>query len=197
MQPEESLSSAQSESHLKIGINELIGHVNSAEFPEDLPIQKVAHTLTPQQRTYVALRVRGFSSAAACRKMNINQLAAQRWSHSDWFESACEVERIKWLTSQGIDKQEVLAPLVNTAVKVLHQTMHSEDEKLRWNAANRVIEIFFEDKKPVGRPRTPEEINDAADKALMDLSDIQQRANERVNQLKSGTPPSYDLRANA
>ena len=200
MLPEELPNSGQLESPSRIGVNELIGHLASAEFPEDREIPKSAHTLTPQQRTYVALRVRGFSNAAACRKLNINQLAAQRWSHSEWFDSACEVERHTWLVSQGIDKQEVIAPLVPPAIAVMRSTLHSEDEKLRFAAANRVIEIFFEDlmpKRPVGRPRTAEELNGAANQALVDLSDLQQKANERVNQLRAIGGSNYDLRANA
>jgi hypothetical protein len=143
--------------------------------------------------------VRGFTSAAACRKLNLNQLAASRWANSPWFESACEVERIKWLTSQGIDKQEVIAPLVHPAVQVIRQTLQSEDEKLRFAAANRVIELFFDDpKRPVGRPRSAEELNESANKSLVDLSDLQQRAFIKITELRSNQPAAhYDLRANA
>lgn len=199
MPPDVSTNSGQLESPLQIGIQDLMGHLATAEYPEDQPVLPVAHRITPPQRSYIALRVRGFSSAAACRKLGINQLAALRWTKAEWFEPACEEERIKWLTSTGIDKQDVIAPLVHDAIQVVHSTLRSEDEKLRFAAANRVIDIFFDEvgKRPVGRPRSAEAINDMADKALLDLSEIQQRANEKVNELRANGSPSYDLRANA
>src|SRR4030095_1210167 len=87
--------------NVPISISGLFGHVGSAEHPEDLTVQPEVTKLTPQQRTYVSLRVRGFSSAAACRQLNLNLMAAHRWSNSQWFEAACEEERTKWFIHSG------------------------------------------------------------------------------------------------
>lgn len=177
-----------------LSFDSLIGHVNTAEHPEDLIIQPEVTKLTPQQRSYVALRVRGFSSAAACRHLNLNLMAAHRWSNSAWFESACEEERNKWLISSGVDKRvELMVPLIGLALDALKAGLTSEDERIRLLAVDKVFTTFFGDeKRPVGRPPKVK-----SDEAPITLSDIQERSQQRVNQLKSSNQEHVDLRANA
>src|SRR4030095_4258208 len=180
---------------MRTGFETLIGHVSTAEFPEDEPISQTAHRLTPIQRSFVALRVRGFSSAAACRQLNVNIMAGSRWSNSDWFEPACEEERNKWLISAGVDKkQEIVAPLVGAAMDALKTALASEDEKIRLMAANQVFDMFFDVKKPgPGRPRKEVQEEDSP----LDLSDIQQRAKNKITLLNATNDGQIDLRANA
>lgn len=180
---------------ISLGFTALIGHINTAEQPEDLEISPEAQRITPQQRSYVALRVRGFSSAAACRQLNINQMAALRWSNSPWFDAACEEERNKWLVSTGVDKRtELMIPLMGLAVDALKAALVSEDEKIRLAAVDKVFSTFFaEEKRPVGRPPKPKD-----DGVIpLTLSDIQQRAQDKIQSLKASNPQSIDLRANA
>lgn len=179
---------------VRLGFNALIGHLTTAEQPEDLEISPEAHKISPQQRTYVALRVRGFSSAAACRQLNINQMAALRWSNSQWFDVACEEERNKWLINQGIDKRvELMIPLMPLALDALKSALISEDERIRMAAVDKVFNTFFaEEKRPVGRPPKPKD-----DSVPMSLSDIQQRTQDKIQALKSTNLQNIDIRANA
>jgi hypothetical protein len=183
-----------SHSEVRLGFNGLIGHLTTAEQPEDLEISPEAQRITPQQRSYVALRVRGFSSAAACRQLNINQMAALRWSNSAWFEVACEEERNKWLINQGIDKRvELMIPLMPLALEALKAGLISPDERIRMAAVDKVFNTFFaEEKRPVGRPPKPRE-----DSEPLNLSDIQQRSADKIQALKNTNIQNIDIRANA
>ncbi len=177
-----------------LGIDGLIGHINSAEHPEDLAITPEAQRITPTQRSYVALRVRGFSSAAACRKLSVNQMAALRWSRSEWFDSVCEEEREKWFLSQGIDKkQEIMTPLMGLAVDALRSALSSEDERIRMAAVDKVFETFFDDKRPVGRPKSEK----PEPEKVITLSDIQEKSKIKVNELRASHNGHIDIRANA
>lgn len=193
--PNGELSQDQEPSGVPISITSLLGHVSTAEHPEDLTVQPEVTKLTPQQRSYVALRVRGFSSAAACRHLNINLMAAHRWSNSPWFTSACEEERTKWLIQTGIDKRvELMVPLMGLALDALKSGLTSEDERIRMLAVDKVFATFFGDeKRPVGRPPKPK----SDDLSPITLSDIQERSQQRVNQLKATNQEHVDLRANA
>jgi hypothetical protein len=181
--------------NVPISLSGLFGHVGSAEHPEDLTVQPEVTKLTPQQRTYVSLRVRGFSSAAACRQLNLNLMAAHRWSNSQWFEAACEEERTKWLIQSGIDKRvELMVPLMGLALDALKSGLTSEDERIRLLAVDKVFATFFGDeKRPVGRPPKPK----SDDSDPITLSDIQERSQQRVNLLKATNQDHIDLRANA
>lgn len=178
-----------------IGFDALIGHLHTAEHPEDIAVSPEAYKITPTQRTYCALRVRGFSSAAACRKMNINQMAASRWANAGWFDAVCEEERNKWLLSQGIDKRvELMTPLMGLALDALKSSLISEDEKIRMAAVDKVFETFFEsEKRPVGRPPNPKSEIDK----VVSLSDIQERSKQKINELRSNHNGHVDIRANA
>lgn len=178
-----------------IGFDQLIGHLHTAEQPEDLAISPEAQRITPQQRSYCALRVRGFSSAAAARQLNINQMAAHRWSQSVWFEVLCEEERNKWLLSSGIDKrQEMMTPLMGLALDTLKGALISEDEKIRMLAVDKIFETFFEaEKRPIGRPRLERPVEEK----VINLSDIQERAKQKIQNLGSNSQGTIDIRANA
>jgi len=187
-------NSSNGRSEVRLGFNGLIGHLTTAEQPEDLEVSPEAQKITPQQRTYVALRVRGFSSAAACRQLNLNQMAALRWSNSAWFEVACEEERNKWLINQGIDKRvELMIPLMPLALDALKAGLVSADERIRMAAVDKVFSTFFsEEKRPVGRPPKPRD-----DSEPLNLSDIQQRSADKIQALKNTNSQNIDIRANA
>ena len=180
---------------IRLGIDGLIGHLTTAEQPEDLEISPEIQKITPQQRSFVALRVRGFSCAAAARQINVNYMAAMRWSNSVWFDSICEEERTKWLVSAGIDKRvELMTPLMGMALDALKAALVSEDERIRMAAVDKVFSTFFaEEKRPVGRPPKPKDDSGAP----LSLSDIQQRTQEKIQILKAQNPQNIDLRANA
>lgn len=181
--------------NVPISLTGLLGHVGNAEHPEDNKIQPEMAKLNPQQRSYVALRVRGFSSAAACRQLNLNLMAAHRWSNSQWFQAACEEERTKWLIQSGIDKRvELMVPLMGMALDALKAGLTSEDERIRMLAVDKVFATFFGDeKRPVGRPPKDK----SGELAPITLSDIQERSQQRVSQLKATNQEHVDLRANA
>lgn len=181
--------------NVPISFSALVGHVSNAEHPEDALIPPEITKLTPQQRSYVALRVRGFSSAAACRQLSLNLMAASRWSNSQWFQAACEEERTKWLLQAGIDKKiELMVPLMGLALDALKAGLTSEDERIRMLAVDKVFATFFgDDKRPVGRPPKDK----SGDNAPITLSDIQERSQQRVNLLKATNQDHVDLRANA
>ena len=187
--------SPQGSKEIRLGFTALIGHLNTAEQPEDLVVSPEATKVTPQQRSYVALRVRGFSSAAACRQLNINQMAAHRWSESKWFEVVCEEERNKWLINQGIDKRvELMIPLMPLALDALKAGLISPDERIRMAAVDKVFSTFFaEEKRPVGRPPKPREDSNEP----LSLSDIQQRTQDKIQALRASNTQAIDLRANA
>jgi len=193
--PNGELSGTNLESSVPISFAALTGHISNAEHPEDLQVQPEVTKLTPQQRSYVALRVRGFSSAAACRQLNLNLMAAHRWSNSQWFQAACEEERTKWLLQSGIDKRvELMVPLIGKALDALDAALGSEDERIRMLAVDKVFATFFGDeKRPVGRPPKDKGNSDAP----ITLSDIQERSQQRVSQLKATNQDHVDLRANA
>jgi hypothetical protein len=176
-----------------------IGHLSTAETPEDLEYNEILRKVSPQQRTYCALRVRGFSSAAACRQLKINVMAASRWSNSEWFNAVCEEERKKWFEESGIDlRKELMVPLVGKAVDAISETLSSEDYKVRLQAANLVLETFFDTKRPIGRPRLLRE--EETTEPAPDLSDVLGQANQRVILLSeriSSQSEAVQIRANA
>jgi hypothetical protein len=164
-------------------LRQLIGHFTHAETDEDLEESTISVAISPEQRSYAALRVRGFSSIAASRQLNLNRLAAQRWETSDWFDTISEEERHKWLVGAGIDqKQEALIPLVPDTLQAIKDTLHSEDESIKLKAAQFVLDnMFGESKNPVGRPVTKrpdtEEVNP-------DLTEIMASAMLKINQAR-------------
>jgi len=162
-------------------LRQLIGHFSFAETPEDLDAQKNVAIL-PEQRSYVALRVRGFSSLAASRQLNLNTNAAQRWETEQWFETISEEERRKWLIGAGIDqKQEALIPLVPDTITAIRETLHSEDEKIKLQAAQFVLDnVFGEARRPVGRPANPRQ----PEQTSPDLTDIMASAIQRINEAR-------------
>ena len=162
-------------------LRQLVGHFAFAETPEDLDATKNVAIL-PEQRSYVALRVRGFSSLAASRQLNLNTNAAQRWETESWFEVIAEEERRRWLQGAGIDqKQEALIPLVPDTIAAIKETLHSEDEKIKLSAAQFVLDnVFGEARKPVGRPATPRNENNTSP----DLTDIMASAIQRINEAR-------------
>lgn len=166
-------------------IRSLIGHFSYAEKDEDLAEETISINITPEQRSYVALRVRGFSSTFAASKLNLNRLAAQRWETTDWFEDCREEELKKWLVGAGLEqKQEALIPLVPDTLQAIKSTLNSEDEKIKLAAAQLVLDnIFGEAKKAVGRPRKESEPSDNPD-----LTDIMATAIQRINEARSAVP---------
>jgi len=162
-------------------LKQLVGHFAFAETPEDLDAQKNVAIL-PEQRSYVALRVRGFSSLAASRQLNLNTNAAQRWETEPWFETISEEERRRWLIGAGIDqKQEALIPLVPDTIQAIRDTLHSEDEKIKLSAAQFVLDnVFGEARRPVGRPAGPKNNESTAP----DLTDIMASAIQRINEAR-------------
>jgi hypothetical protein len=161
----------------KTSLLEQIGHFSTAESVEDYSFDASQVAITPTQRSLVALMVRGFSMAAACRKLHCNYAAACRWKTSPWWDAICEEERIKWLQSEGIDsKQEAFAPLVGVALESLKSAMESEDDKVRLAACQIVFEQFFDSRRPVGRPRKPSDTPESPP----DLSDLRIIAEQRV-----------------
>lgn len=174
-----------------------IGHFATAEKTEDLDFTEESYKVTPQQRSYAALRVRGFSSAAASRQLNVNQMAASRWQNSKWFEPLCEEERNKWFVSSGVDvRKEIMAPLVSKAVDALSDALESEDDKVKILAANTVFDTFFaNDKRPVGRPPNHKPLEEEP----LTLNDLINRANSRVNGMTGeiyGQNEPISIRAN-
>src|SRR5215831_19486488 len=163
-------------------IRQLVGHFAFAEQSEDLDAAKNVAIL-PEQRSYVALRVRGFSSLAASRQLNLNTNAAQRWETEQWFEIISEEERKKWLVGSGIDqKQEALIPLFPDTMQAIKDTLHSEDEKIKLQAAQFVLDnIFGEAKRPVGRPSAPRNNVEQSP----DLTDIMATAIQRINEART------------
>ena len=162
-------------------LRQLVGHFAFAETPEDLDATKNVAIL-PEQRSYAALRVRGFSSLAASRQLNLNTNAAQRWETESWFEVIAEEERRRWLQGAGIDqKQEALIPLVPDTIAAIKETLHSEDEKIKLSAAQFVLDnVFGEVRRPVGRPATPRNENNTSP----DLTDIMASAIQRINEAR-------------
>lgn len=165
-------------------IRSLIGHFSYAEKDEDLAEETISVNVTPEQRSYTALRVRGFSSNFAASKLNLNRLAAQRWETEEWFERTREEELKKWLIGSGLEqKQEALIPLVPDTLQALKDTLNSEDEKIKLQAAQLVLDnIFGEAKKPVGRPRNNNHDNDNPD-----LTDIMATAIQRINEARTNS----------
>ena len=162
-------------------LRQLIGHFTYAETDEDLDAATNVAIL-PEQRSYVALRVRGFSSLAAARQLNLNTNAAQRWETTPWFETISEEERRKWLVGAGIDqKQEALIPLVPDTLQAIKDTLHSEDEKIKLSAAQFVLDnLFGEAKRPIGRPANPRNNVEQSP----DLTDIMASAIQRINEAR-------------
>jgi len=121
-------------------------------------------------------------------------MAAMRWSNSAWFEVCCEEERNKWLINQGIDKRvELMVPLMPLALDALKSALISPDERIRMAAVDKVFSTFFsEEKRPVGRPPKPQDNSEP-----LSLSDIQQRAQDKIQALKASNTQAIDLRANA
>jgi hypothetical protein len=161
----------------------LIGHYSYAEHPEDLSAESINVAVLPEQRSYVALRVRGISSGTASAHLNINRLAAQRWEQSDWFERVSEEERKKWLTDAGLSqKQEAFIPLYNDALQAVKDTLYCEDPKIKLAAAQFVMDnLFGQEKRPVGRPRNLNNEN-----VTPDLTDIMATAIKRINEARDG-----------
>lgn len=177
IQTAETILQSQSNSPPKTDFATQIGHLSTAEGPEDYAVDESQVRITPTQRSLCALLVRGFSLAAACRQLHANYAAASRWKQQEWFEPVLEEERQKWFLGQGIDKkQETFAPLVGLALESLREAMKSEDDKVRLAAATLIFEQFFDSKRPVGRPRhmRPE------DNTPPDLSDLRVIAEQRV-----------------
>lgn len=166
----------------------LLGHYSFAETPEDLEPSTIAARILPEQRSYVALRVRGFSSAVAARQLNLNRLAAQRWETADWFDEVREEELKKWLVGAGIDqKQEALLPVFPAAISAIKDSLECEDPKIKLAAAQMVLDnIFGEAKRPVGRPANPKDDNNPTP----DLTDIMTAAMQRINEARSASDGS-------
>jgi hypothetical protein len=185
----ERTANAEEELARRIGthpsLKQLIGHFSFAETDEDLDENTIQPTILPEQRSYTALRVRGFSSIAAARMLNLNMLAAQRWELSNWFEAVREEELKKWLVGAGIDqKQEAMFPLFPDAMEAIKDTLHSEDPKIKFQAAQFVIDnLFGEARRPVGRPRN----NDTHSDNSPDLTDIMASAIARINEARRET----------
>lgn len=183
----ERTANAEEELARRIGthpsLKSLIGHFSFAETDEDLDENTIQPSILPEQRSYVALRVRGFSSVAAARMLNLNMLAAQRWELSNWFEAVREEELKKWLVGAGIDqKQEAMFPLFPDAMEAIKETLHSEDPKIKFQAAQFVIDnLFGEAKRPVGRPTKERE------ESSPDLTDIMASAIQRINEARRET----------
>ena len=156
-------------------INALIGHFANAEKPEDFNAPPLK--ITPVQRSYAALRVRGFSASYACSKLHQNRTRVTYWEEEEWFQLACEQERSSWLVGAGIDeKQEILVPLVPDTIKAIKNALHSEDENIQLKAAQFVLDnIFGSEKKSVGRPK-----KQADEDAMPDLSDILGAADNKI-----------------
>lgn len=156
-------------------INALIGHFAQAEYPEDFTAPPIK--ITPDQRSYAALRVRGFSIVNASAQLRLNRARCQRWENQDWFELACEQERKHWLIGAGIDeKQELLVPLVPDTMRAIKNALSSEDENIQLKAAQFVLDnIFGSDKKGPGRPK-----KSAEEDSMPDLSDIMGAADARI-----------------
>ena len=116
---------------------------------------------------------------AACTRLKLNRTRCQRWESEEWFEVVCEEERKDWLVGAGIDqKQEILVPLVPDTIRAVRDSLHSEDEKIRLQAAQFVLDnIFGQDKKPVGRPRKDSD----GEVQMPDLSDIMSRAADKIS----------------
>jgi hypothetical protein len=167
----------------KISLLEQIGHFSTAEQAGDLIVDSSQTKITPIQRSIVALCVRGFSLAAACRKLHTNYAAAFRWKNSDWWPVVEEEERSKWLQSEGIDtKHEAFAPLIAPALEAIRMSLLSEDDKVRLTAANLVFDQFFDkEKRPVGRPRKDKEEVDGPP----DLSDLRVLAEQRIAEMNA------------
>jgi hypothetical protein len=167
----------------KTSLIDQIGHFSSAENSEDYLFDPSQIKITPTQRSLVALMVRGFSLAAASRKLHVNYGAAFRWKGQPWWEPICEEERIKWLQQEGIDtKQEAFAPLVGTALEAVKEALSSEDDKIRMAAVQMVFDNFFDQKRPVGRPKKH---NDNGDEESLSFADIQKLAFDRVANMHS------------
>lgn len=166
----------------------LLGHYSFAENEEDLDPNTIAPRILPEQRSYVALMVRGFGPAVAARQLNLNRLAAQRWETEQWFDDVREEELKKWLVGAGIDqKQEALLPVFPAAIEAIKDSLVSEDPKIKLQAAQMVLDnIFGEAKRPVGRPANPKDESTQNP----DLTDIMTAAMQRINEARSASDGS-------
>lgn len=174
-----------------------IGHWSTAESSEDYSFNDSQIRITPIQRSFAGLLVRGFSIPAACRELNLNPNTARRWADAEWFEPVCETERQKWFASKTVaDKTELFATLMGKAFDALRELLSSEDEKIRLAAVNFVVTQFFGgvEKQPIGRPRKPE-----PEVGPPDLGDIQTIAARRISAMRdsvNGSSNHIEIRAN-